>query len=86
MLHYVKTKDGKEIDFLASLDGTPTHLIEVKASDDNPSSSFSYFQSAFSPSIKLIQLVKNCRREKTFPTGLSIRSLVPWLIKLNLKK
>lgn len=82
-LHYVRTKDGKELDFVVCLNGKPTHLIEVKWADDNAAPAFHHFLPLFHH-VKAIQLVKDCRREKTFPNGLEIRELVPWLTRLNL--
>lgn len=87
-LHYLRTKDGKELDFLVSIDNKPTHLIEVKMSDDNPSKGFEhfsrYFESHASSPIQKIQLVKNLNREKTYQNGLEIRSLIPWLAHLTI--
>ena len=82
-LHYLRTKDGKEIDFLVCIGNTPTHLIEIKHADENPALGFHHFMPLF-PKVKAIQLVKECRREKTFPSGLEIRNLVSWLITLDL--
>lgn len=82
-LHYLRTKDGKELDFMISIDDNPTHLIEVKHSDSTPAKGFGYFSSFF-PTAKKIQLVKACDREKTFTSGLAIRSLIPWLAQLDL--
>lgn len=82
-LHYLRTKDGKEVDFLICIDNKPTHLIEVKASDDNPSAGLRHFLPSFQ-SVKAIQLVKECKREKTFPeNGIEIRQLIPWLAKME---
>src|SRR3990167_2415061 len=58
-LHYVRTKDGKEIDFLICIDNMPTHLIEIKQADENPSVGFRHFMPLF-PGVKAIQLVKEC--------------------------
>lgn len=82
-LHFVRTKDGREIDFLICINHRPTHLIEVKTADDNPASGFGHFESYFPDAVKL-QLVLNLKREKTFPNGLAIRQLVPWLAKFDL--
>ena len=82
-LHYLRTKDGKEIDFLIHQENKPTHIIEVKSADDNPAPAFQHF-SNFLPKAKCIQLVKTLKREKTFPEGLAIKSLIPWLKNLNL--
>ena len=82
-LHYLRTKDGKEIDFLICIDDQPTHMIEVKSSDDDPAKSFTHF-ATFMPKAKQLQLVKTLKREKTFPGGLEIRALVPWLKTVDL--
>lgn len=82
-LHYVRTKDGKEIDFLISIDKKPTYLIEVKTADDMPAAGFQYF-SQFLPGVKKVQLVRSLVREKTYPNGLEIRALIPWLANLKI--
>jgi predicted AAA+ superfamily ATPase len=80
-LHFVRTKDGKEVDFLMCIDQKPTYMIEVKSADDTPVTGFHYF-SQFLPGIRKIQLVKNLAREKTYPDGVEIRGLIPWLANL----
>ena len=82
-LHYLRTKEGKELDFLICINNIPKCLIEVKSSDEKPSAAFNYFMRYF-PNIKAIQLVKNLPREATYPNGLQVRALVKWLVKLNL--
>lgn len=82
-LHYLRTKDGKEIDFLICIEAQPTHMIEVKWSDENPAPSFHHFAANF-PQVKKIQLVKALSREKTYPDGLEIRALIPWLVHMQL--
>lgn len=81
-LHYLRTKDGKEIDFLICIEETATLLLEVKWSDASPANNFHYF-AKFLPQAKKIQLVKELAREKTYPDGLEIRSLIPWLVNFN---
>jgi uncharacterized protein len=83
-LHYLRTKDGKELDFLITIDEKVTHVIEVKTNDDTPATNFNYFIVYFPKAIKL-QLVKDLKREKTYPNGLAIRNLVPWLLDLSLQ-
>lgn len=77
-LHFVKIKSGAEIDFLITIEETPHHIIEVKMSDDTPSKAFSVFQKYF-PNVPSIQLVRHLKREKTYPNGIEIRSLIKWL-------
>ncbi len=82
-LHYLRTKEGKEIDFLIVIDGKPTHIIEVKTTDGEPSSAFHHFKK-FLPKVRQLQLVKNLNREKTYSDGLEVRALINWLAKFNL--
>ncbi len=82
-LHYVRTKDGRELDFLVCINDKPLHLFEVKMSDQSPASSFQHFMPMFD-NIKAIQLVKNCKRETTFPNKVEIRALIPWLTWVDL--
>ncbi len=84
-LYYLRTKEGKEVDFLVSIDGVPTHLIEVKSTDDALAPGFRHFLPAFQ-NVSAVQLVKDCAREKTFPNGAEVRSLIPWLTALDLAK
>jgi predicted AAA+ superfamily ATPase len=82
-LYYLKTKDGKEIDFTVAINNTITHLIEVKKSDDTLSRHFKTFERYF-PGTKNIQLVENLSKEKTYPDGSEIRHIVHWLAEINL--
>ena len=72
-LYYLKNKDGKEIDFCIAGNQNPELLVEVKLSDENISPNFNIFQKYF-PKVKMIQIVKNLKREKTFPNGVEVRS------------
>ncbi len=81
-LHYLRTKEGKEIDFLTLIDNKPTHMIEVKMSDETPSPAFNHYLSLIK-NVKCIQLVKQCHREKTFPNGVEVRSLIDWLAMMS---
>ena len=76
-LYYIGKKGGGELDFLITKDGVPHIVIEVKLSDNTVSKNFNLIEKDF-PNIKKIQLVKNIKREKTFPNGVEIRSL-NWL-------
>jgi predicted AAA+ superfamily ATPase len=77
-LSYIRTKDGREIDFLITHQGTPFCMIEVKWADNRPSDNFRVFEGYF-PGITKIQLVKELAREKTYPDGLEIRAAQNWL-------
>jgi len=43
-LHFVRTKDKREIDFLVAKNNRPWFLVEVKTSDSVLSKSLGYFQ------------------------------------------
>lgn len=82
-LHFLRTKDGKELDFLVVINQQPTHLLEVKQSDSQPAMGFKQFQPLF-PEAKALQLVRELSREATYPNGLAVRKLLPWLMQLDL--
>lgn len=82
-LHYVRTKDGKELDFLIVVDKKPVLALEVKWSDDTLSPAFKYFSEYFTD-CPGIQLVRELVRDKTYPNGFSVRSVIPWLMAMNL--
>jgi predicted AAA+ superfamily ATPase len=82
VLHYLRTKDGNELDFLVIVDKKPKSILEVKLSDDSPSSSFKNF-SLYFPNIPRIQLVANLVREKEFDWGLKIVNAEKWLSEFS---
>jgi len=77
-LHYLRNKDGKEIDFLIAHNAVPEMLIEVKWHADTLSPSFHIFAKYY-PDARRIQIVKEIRREKTYPDGAEIRAADRWL-------
>jgi len=81
-LNYVRTKEGKEIDFLVIREAPPLLLAEVKWGDDNLSPNFKVFDKYF-PKIKKVQIVKEITREKSFPNGAEIRRASQWLASLS---
>lgn len=80
-LHFLRTKDGKEIDFLVLQGSHPTHLIEVKTSNDGLSPHFALFSPLF-PKAEAMQLVRDLKRQKTYPNGSAVLHLPTWLVKL----
>jgi predicted AAA+ superfamily ATPase len=48
-LHYLRTKDQREVDFLVARDGKPWFLVEVKSSDTVLSPHLRYFYDRLSP-------------------------------------
>jgi len=61
-LHYLRTKEKKEVDFLMLSEGEPPSLIEVKLTDNKISPSLKYFHEKYD--MPAIQLVKNLRQQK----------------------
>ncbi|MBY0463063.1 MAG: ATP-binding protein [Alphaproteobacteria bacterium] len=83
-LHYLRTKDGKEIDFLIVIDDRPILCIEVKNADDKPAPSFDHFEK-FLKNIPRIQLVANLKREFTTENGIQVCHLANFLAEFDLK-
>ena len=71
-LHYLMTKDHREIDFLVTRNEAPSIMLEVKWADDQPSRNFAIFEKFF-PGIRKIQISRNLAREKTYPDNTEIR-------------
>jgi len=82
-LYYLKNKDKKEIDFCITTAKTPSLMVEVKWKDGNLSPNFKIFNHIF-PQVKMIQVTKELKREKTFPNGAEIRVAHNWLSTLSL--
>ena len=79
-LHYVRTKDGAEVDFALSRDGALTHLIECKLADDKPHRALRRFAGEFGQATA-VQLVRHLRQEQQVD-GLRITATAPWLAAL----
>jgi hypothetical protein len=80
-LHYLKTRDGKEIDFVIAREDQPLQMIEVKLSDGTPSRSLRLFASKY-PGVAACQLVHHLKREEHIQ-GVSILSAGTWLSTLS---
>jgi predicted AAA+ superfamily ATPase len=81
-LHYLRDKDGREIDFLVVIDDRPVVMVEVKWSEDEPSRNFLTFFK-YLPQTPGIQLVGRLDREKSFESGLRILKAASWLANLD---
>jgi predicted AAA+ superfamily ATPase len=60
-LRYLRTKEGKEVDFLLTREEEPTRMVEVKTSDRHPTPSLAYFRERYG--IPAVQLVGSLRQE-----------------------
>jgi len=77
-LHYLRTKDGDEIDFCLIVEDKPVIAIEVKKADDQPSPAFKVFRSFLENTTK-VQLVHELKREFTTQEGIQVRNLSQFL-------
>ena len=62
-LHYIRTKDGAEVDFSLSLEGSLSHLVECKLADSSPHRALSRFALQF-PEAEAVQLVRDARQQE----------------------
>lgn len=79
-LHYLRTKDGAEVDFALSLDGRLTDLLECKVADDKPHRALLRFAGEFAGA-RATQLVRDLRQEQDIPgpQPIAIRRAAEWL-------
>ncbi len=80
-LHYLRTKEGAEIDFVLCEGGEPVQLIECKHADRQPASALIKFAGQF-PQAEAIQLVRELRQEE-FRRPVSIIRGADWLAQLS---
>lgn len=80
-LHYLRTKDDKEIDFVLSENEKPQKFIEVKLSDKQITPSLKYFSTRY-PDVESIQLVHNLRQEEE-KDSIKLLNASRWLVELN---
>lgn len=84
-LHYVRTKDGKEVDFLITRNRQPWLLIEAKLSDDDFSPHLSFFAKMLGTQ-KQIQINRYAKHEKTLRGGFELRLAHDYLATLDFSK
>ena len=84
-LHYVRTKDGAEVDFCLShkapAGDTLTHLIECKLADSKPHRALARFADQWAGA-QAVQVVRNLRNEQTHGR-VQIRRAAAWLLELD---
>lgn len=82
-LHYIRTKEGREVDFLVSENRKPMFLVEAKTGDDTPAANLLRFQKALGvPAIQLLDRGEGFRR--TDPAGYPLLTapVAYWLPRL----
>ncbi len=80
-LHYVRTRDGKEVDFAIAEKGLATDFIEVKLSEASPGRNLKYFKERHS-GIHAVQLVHNLQYDKEI-NNIRIVKAGEWLSQLS---
>jgi len=80
-LHYIRTKDGAEVDFALSDQGQLTHLIECKWGDNTPHRALARFAELF-PNAEAVQIVHDLRQEE-FRNDIRITDAAAWLAGLE---
>lgn len=81
-LHYLRTRDGRELDFAVVVEDRIRDLIEVKLADPQPSRAFRQF-GQFVPEAGKVQVVRDLDRDRTYPDGLEVRAAAQWLRTLQ---
>ncbi|HPJ40244.1 MAG TPA: AAA family ATPase, partial [Spirochaetota bacterium] len=79
-LKYLRTKEGKEVDFCIVLDNKPELILEVKNSDSTLSKNLLYFHQRYT--VPALQIVFNIKREKKIG-DIEIRDGVKFLSSLD---
>jgi predicted AAA+ superfamily ATPase len=80
-LHYLRTKDGAEVDFAVAEDRQLTHLIECKLADNAVHRPLAAFAGRF-PEAEALQLVRDLRQEE-LRGRLQIVDAARWLAGLD---
>ena len=80
-LHFIRNKEGQEIDFLVTREKQPWRLIEVKWQDDRLSPNFKKFLAA--QSLSRTQIVGELAQSKSFPGGERIEPAKDFLANLS---
>ena len=80
-LHYIRTKDGAEVDFAISEGESLTQLIECKLSDQTPHRALGRFAAQF-PQTEVLQIVANLRQEQVIDR-IQVTDAARWLAQLE---
>ena len=83
-LHYVRDRDGREVDFMVSLNDRPWQLIEAKSADASPSPHLRRFF-ADEEGLRRVQVVGSLGESRSFPDGLRVEPAAEFLASLDLE-
>ena len=85
-LHYLRTKQKQEVDFVICKKKIPIILIEVKTADTAVSKDLRNLGDELKksyPKIKLIQLVKNLKKNYSTLDNINVINLAEWLVQMD---
>lgn len=81
-LHFIRDRDGNEVDFLLTRDGKPWMLVEVKSNDSHPTTALIKFAANLGTRLNF-QVVTRSSMKKTFPdAGVTVISAETFLAGL----
>ncbi len=80
-LHYLRTKEKKEVDFVLAVEDKPVTLLEAKLSDHEISPALRYFHRKYN--LPALQIVKNLKHEQVVDT-IEIRRASDFLRQLKM--
>jgi len=82
-LCYIRTKEGREVDFVLIRDGRPFLLVDAKAGDDDVSPNLRRFQSALGiPAVQLVNNMNGFKRWDNDGHPLLVAQATQWLSTL----
>ncbi|MCK4413737.1 MAG: ATP-binding protein [Candidatus Eisenbacteria sp.] len=82
-LHYIRTKEGREVDFLLSENHRPMLLVETKSTDETPAANLKRFQAALRvPAVQLVDRAEGFKRLTNAGLPLLVAPAAWWLPNL----
>ena len=79
-VRYLRTREGKEVDFVVAVDEVPTLMVEVKAQERQLSSGLKYFHATYG--LSGVQVVADLAQENE-AGPLKLRRALAWLEELD---
>lgn len=80
-LHYLRTKEKKEVDFAVAVENQPTTIIEAKPSESDLASGLRYFHEKYD--LPAVQVVRHLRQER-MAGDIPIRRALNFLAELKM--
>jgi len=82
-LHFIRTKDGREVDFVLTNNRKPFLLVEAKSSDESVAVNLKRFQVALNvPAVQLVDNMDGFKRFDNEGCQLLVSSALRWLVNL----